>query len=330
MKTIKTILFIFLSCVTLTLQAQKIGLVLDSYVSDRWYLDKKLIAEKIKSLGGECIVEVANGDAAEQVNISRKLIKQGVKVLIVVAVDAVKSAEIVAIAKEAHVPVISYDRLIMSNDIALYISYNNTKVGELQAQYMLDRFPNGKYVLLNGPVSDNNAVQIRNGHLKVLQPSISNGKIKLLADFILSEWGEIEALMKMDEFFSSSEEKPEVVIAANDALADGTIQALPPDLDRKIAMTGQDADLSAVRYIISGKQTMTIYKPIKPLAYMAAELALKLAKGGDAGGKTKFQSGGISVDAIFLDPIVVNKANYNETVVKDGHVKASELILRQN
>ena len=207
MKTIKTMLIIFLSCVTLTLQAQKIGLVLDSYVSDRWYLDKKLIAEKIKALGGECIVEVANGDAAEQVNISRKLIKQGVKVLIVVAVDAIKSAEIVAIAKEAHVPVISYDRLIMSNDIALYISYNNTKVGELQAQYMLDRFPTGKYVLLNGPVSDNNAVQIRNGQLKVLQPSIGNGKIKLLGDFILSEWGEIEALMKMDEFFSSSEEK---------------------------------------------------------------------------------------------------------------------------
>lgn len=328
MKTIKTIFIIFLSCATLTLHAQKIGLVLDSYVSDRWYLDKKLIAEKIKSLGGECIVEVANGDAAEQVNISRKLIKQGVKVLIVVAVDAVKSAEIVAIAKAANVPVISYDRLIMSNDIALYLSYNNTKVGELQAQYMLDRIPTGKYVLLNGPISDNNAVQIRNGQLKVLQPHISNGKIKLLGDFILNDWGEIEALMKMDEFFSSSEEKPEVVIAANDALADGTIQALPQDLVRKIAITGQDADLSAVRHIISGKQSMTIYKPIKPLAYMAAELALKLAKGGEAIGKTKFQSGSISVDALFLEPIVVNKINYNETVVKDGHVKASELIVR--
>ncbi len=330
MKTIKTILIIFLSCITLVLPAQKIGLVLDSYVSDRWYLDKKLIMEKVKELGGECIVQVANGDPTEQVNISKKLIQQGVKVLIVVAVDAVKSAEIVAIAKAAHVPVISYDRLIMSSDIALYLSYNNTKVGEQQAQYMLDRFPTGKYVLLNGPVSDNNAVQIRNGQLKILQPHINNGKIKLLGDFILDDWGEIGALMKMDEFFYSSEEKPEVIIAANDALADGTIQALPPDLERKIVITGQDADLSAVRHIISGKQTMTIYKPIKPLAYMAAELALKLAKGGEAKGKTKFQSGGITVDAIFLEPIVVNKTNYNETVVKDGHVKASELIIRQN
>lgn len=328
MKTIKTMLIILLSGFTLSLQAQKIGLVLDSFVSDRWYLDQKLITEKIKELGGECLVEVANGDAAEQVNVSKKLIEQGVKVLIVVAVDAVKSAEIVSIAKAANVPVISYDRLIMNNDIALYISYNNTKVGELQAQYMLDKFPTGKYVLLNGPVSDNNAVQLKNGQLKVLQPHIDKGKIKVVGDFVLNDWGEIGALMKMDDFFSSSAEKPDVIIAANDALAEGTIQSLPPDMARKVAITGQDADLNAIRNIISGKQSMTIYKPIKPLAYMAAELALKLSKGGEVTGKSKFQSGTITVDAIFLDPIVVNKSNYNETVVKDGHVKASELIVR--
>ena len=328
MKTIKTMLIILLSGFTLSLQAQKIGLVLDSFVSDRWYLDQKLIQQKIKELGGECLVEVANGDPAEQVNVSKKLIQQGVKVLIVVAVDAVKSAEIVTIAKAAHVPVISYDRLIMSSDIALYISYNNTKVGELQAQYALDKFPTGKYVLLNGPVSDNNAIQLRNGQLKILQPNIDNGKIKLLGDFVLNDWGEIGALMKMDDFFSSTPERPEIVLAANDALADGTIQALPADLVKKIAITGQDADLNAIRNIISGKQSMTIYKPIKPLAFMAAELAVKLAKGGEVTGKTKFQSGDITVDAIFLNPIIVDKTNYSETVVKDGHVKASELIVR--
>lgn len=328
MKTIKALLMVMISCFTLSLNAQKVGLVLDSFVSDRWYLDQKLITEKIKELGGECMIEVANGDAAEQVNLSKKLIQQGVKVLIVVAVDAVKSAEIATIAKAAKVPVISYDRLIMSKDISLYISYNNTKVGELQAQYMLDRFPNGKYVLLNGPVSDNNAVQLKSGQLKVLKPHIESGKIKILGDFVLNDWGEIGALMKMDDFFSSSSEKPDVVIAANDALADGTIQALPENLLRKVAITGQDADLNAIRNIIAGKQTMTIYKPIKPLAYMAAEIAIKLAKGGEATGKTKFQSGEITVDAIFLDPIAVNKTNYNETVVKDGHIKESELIVR--
>ena len=327
MKTVKTMLIILLSGFTLSLQAQKIGLVLDSFVSDRWYLDQKLITEKIKELGGECLVEVANGDPVEQVNISKKLIQQGVKVLIVIAVDAIKSAEIVSLAKAANVHVISYDRLIMSKDIALYISYNNTKVGELQAQYMLDRFPTGKYVLLNGPVSDNNAVQLKSGQLKVLQPHIDKGKIKVVGDFVLSDWGEIGALMKMDDFFSSSTEKPDVIMAANDALADGSIQSLPADLVKKVAITGQDADLNAIRNIIAGKQSMTIYKPIKPLAYMAAELALKLAKGGDVSGKTKFQSGGITVDAIFLDPIVVNKSNYNDTVVKDGHVKESELVV---
>ena len=112
----------------------------------------------------------------------------------------------------------------------------------------------------------------------------------------------------------------------NDALANGAIQTLPADLTGKIAVTGQDADLGGIRNIISGKQSMTIYKPIKPLASMAAELAIKLAKGEQVHGKTKFQSSGLTVDAIFLDPVVVDKSNYNDTVVKDGHVKASEII----
>ncbi|HOX82647.1 MAG TPA: substrate-binding domain-containing protein [Chryseolinea sp.] len=328
MKKIKTMLFVLLILCGLSVKAQKIGVVFDSFVSDRWYLDQKLLTEKINALGGECLVEVANGDPAEQVKLSKKLIDKGVKVLIVIAVDAVKSAEIVTLAKASHVAVISYDRLIMSNDIAVYLSYNNTKVGELQAQYMVDRFPTGNYVLLNGPVADDNAVQFKSGQLKVLKPLIDKGKIKIIGDFVLNDWGEIGALMKMDDFFSSTTERPDVVIAANDALADGTIQAFPSDLVKKISITGQDADLGAIRNLISGKQTMTIYKPIKPLAYMAAEIAIKLAKGDKVSGATKFQSGTVTVDAIFLDPIVVDKSNYNETVVKDGHVKASELIIR--
>src|SRR5688572_9164042 len=128
---------VLLGTLALPLHAQKIGLLLDSYVSDRWYLDKKLFIDKVTELGGECQVEVAYGDPVEQVNLSKKMIAQGVKVLVVVAVDAVKSAEIATIATAANVPVISYDRLILSNDVTIYISYNNEKVGSLQAEYMI-------------------------------------------------------------------------------------------------------------------------------------------------------------------------------------------------
>jgi len=308
------------------LHAQKVGLVLDSYVSDRWYLDKKLLEDRIAELGGQCIVDVAYGDPDAQVELSKKMIKDGVKVLIVVAVDGAKAAEIATVAKAANVPLIAYDRPILSNDVTFYVSYDNEKVGELQAEYVVKRIPTGKYILLNGPVVDNNAVQFRKGQLKVLEPHIASGKIKLLADFVLADWGEIGALMKIDEFLTSSKEKPDAIIAANDALASGAIQVLSADLLGKVAVTGQDADLGGIRNIIAGKQSMTIYKPIKPLAHLAADLAIKLGKGQAVAGKTKFHSDAITINAILLEPVVVDKSNYNDTVVKDGHVNQSEII----
>jgi len=324
----KLLFLILWGALALPLQAQKVGLLLDSYVSDRWYVDKKLFSDKVSELGGECVVEVAYGDPTEQVNLAKKMIQQGVQVLVVVAVDAVKSIEIASVAKAANVPLIAYDRLILSNDVTIYISYNNEKVGELQAQYMVKQKPAGKYLLINGPVEDNNAAQFRNGQLKVLRPLVNSGKIKILGDFIQSDWGEIGALMKVDEFFSSSSEKPDVIIAANDALANGSIQAMPADLVGKIGVTGQDADLGGLRNIIAGKQSMTIYKPLKPLATMAADIAIKLARKEDVKGQTKVQSGNVSVDAILLDPVVVDKNNYKDTVVKDGHASLSELIIK--
>src|SRR5690606_11483459 len=210
--------------------------------------------------------------------LTRKLISEGVKIIIVVAVDATKAAEIVSIAKQANVKVMAYDRLIVHPDLAMYVSYNNEKVGALQAKYAMQKHPTGNYVLLNGPISDNNAIMFREAQLKELQPAVDKGTIKIMADLVMQDWGEIGALLQMDEFYSTSNTLPNVIIAANDALASGAIQALPPGTNSSIIITGQDADLGAIKNIIAGTQSMTIYKPIKPLAHMAAETAVKLVK----------------------------------------------------
>jgi len=315
-----------LSAMGISLHAQKIGLLLDSYVTDRWYIDQKLFSDKVKELGGEVQIEVAYGEAAEQVRLGKKMIADGCKVLAIIAVDAVKAVEIVDAAKKANVPVLSYDRLISTNDIAVYISYNNEKVGELQAQYALSKIPQGKFLLLNGPVTDNNATLFRNGQLKVLKKSMEEGKIKLVGDLIMADWGEIGALMKVDEFMSSGKQQPDAIIAANDALANGAIDALKPELKGKVLITGQDADLNSLRNIIAGYQSMTIYKPIKPLAQLGGEVAMKLAQGVKIEGTRNLKFGALTVPSILLDPLVVDKNNYKETVVKDGHVLLSELL----
>jgi D-xylose transport system substrate-binding protein len=309
-----------------TLSAQKIGFLLDSYVTDRWALDRKLFCDKISELGGECQTEVAYGDADEQVRLAEKLIKEGAKVLVVIPVDSKRAADIVALAKKSNIKVLAYDRLIVHPDVALYVSYDNEKVGMLQARYALSKVPQGNYVLLNGPATDNNALLFKQGQLKELKPAIDKGDVKVIADYVMQDWGEIGALLQMDEFYFSAKVKPQVIIAANDALASGAIQALPSVNDAKnMVITGQDADMVSIKNIIAGLQAMTIYKPIKPLAELAAVATMKLIKGEPVSNASPMKFGQITVPTVLLDPIVVDKTNFKETVVKDGHVTLSEM-----
>lgn len=322
----RTIILCTLLCLAFVhVCAQKIGLLMDSYVIDRWYLDQKLFTDRVKALGGECIVEVPHGDPEEQIRLGKKLIDGGVDVLVIVPSDSRKAAAIVQAANEKKIPVISYDRLILSDGLSFYISYNNTMVGNLQAEYVLKKVPRGKYLLINGPPTDYNAVLFRKGQMDVLKPHIDKGAVELVGDIILNEWSEIEALMRIDELFSTSSVKPDVIIAANDALATGTIQALPVDLVGRVMVTGQDAELIALKHIIAGSQAMTVYKPIKDLAYRAAEIAMGFAKGKSPKNSTRLKTEEVEVDAILLNPVVVDKQNYRSTVVQDGHVSLSEV-----
>jgi D-xylose transport system substrate-binding protein len=323
MKSIKLILVMACLSVASAVFGQKIGLLMDSYVIDRWRTDQSLFTERIKELGGKCIVEVPHGNPDEQIRLGKKLIAEGVSVLVIVPTDAEKAAVIAEAAKAAKIPVISYDRLIATNDIALYISYDGTKVGNLQAQYAKDRVPTGNYMLINGPRSDINSIYFRNGQLDVLKADVDAGKIKIIADFVLEDWSELEAIMKVEEFLSTSNVMPDAIIAANDALASGALEVLPDDLKGKIVITGMDAEKTALKNIVSGNQSMTIYKPIKPLAYQAAEIAMKLAKGQKVE-SSRLKNGQFEVNAILLEPLVVDKNNIKDTIMKDGHLSISE------
>jgi D-xylose transport system substrate-binding protein len=324
MKLFPRVLLLILLCAT-QINAQKVGFLLDDYVSDRWYSDQKYFTEKVNELGGEVLVEIAYADTSKQAELAAKLIDAGVKVLVIVPTDAHRAAKIVDRAKKSGVEVVAYDRLILNENIAAYISYDNQKVGRLQAQYALQKVPQGKYILMNGPPSDNNAILFKAGQEEVLAPSIKNGRVQVLANFVMADWGQLGAWMKLEEFFSKNKERPDAVVVANDEMAIGVIQALPKTLMGVTVVTGQDADLAGLKNIMSGNQAMTVYKPIKPIAQRAAEIAMQLARGTTISGITKMKIGTLTVNAILLDPIVVDKLNYMETVIKDGQVKLSDL-----
>jgi D-xylose transport system substrate-binding protein len=325
MNILKFRLTIFFAVLTTFAWSQKIGLLMDSYVIDRWYKDEKYFIEKVKALGGTVVQEVAHGDADEQIKLGKKLIESGIDALVIIPVSSDKAAVIAEAARKANIPVISYDRFILSKDLSFYVSYNNLAVGHLQAEYALNKKPQGNYLIINGPVSDNNALQFKKGQMEVLKPAIDAGKVKIIGDIVLDSWSEMEAMMKLQEFLTPNGPKPDVIIAANDAIAMGTVQTISKEMLGNTVITGQDADLLSLKYIVAGTQSMTIYKPIKPLAELAAEIAMKLARKETIPNASKLKNGGFEVPAILLKPVVVDKTNYKETVVKDGHVQLSEL-----
>src|SRR5690606_42122046 len=131
-----------------------------------------------------------------------------------------------------------YDRLILSEGLDFYVSCNNRRVGDLQAEYVLKKVPRGKYLLVNGPPTGYNAVLFRKGQMEVLQPHIDAGEIEIVADIVLNEWSEIEALMRIDELFATITLMPDAFISANNARSTGTPNAIPAYLIEGIIITG--------------------------------------------------------------------------------------------
>lgn len=304
----------------------RIGLSMDTLKEERWQRDRDLFVAKAKEMGAEVLVQAANSDDALQLQQAENLLTQNIDVLVVVPHNAETAAAIVEAAKRQGVPVISYDRLIRNADVDLYISFDNVRVGEMQARYLLERAPEGNYVLIGGAPTDNNAHMLREGQMKVLKPAIDSGKIRIVADQWAREWSPNEALKHTENALTQANNRVAAVVASNDGTAGGVVQALEEQgLAGRVLVSGQDADLAALQRIVEGKQTMTVYKPIKQLAERAAEAAVKLARGERVETNGVVNNGKKDVPSILLEPIVVDKENVVQTVVKDGFHKLEDI-----
>jgi len=303
----------------------RIGFSMDTLKEERWQRDKAFVEQRCKELGAQCEVLVADGNDATQINQAESFLTKGVDVLIVAPHNGQVAASIVEAAHKQNVPVISYDRLIRNADVDLYVSHQVVKIGQMQAQYALDHQPKGNYVLIGGSQTDNNALLLTDGQMQVLQPAIDKGQIKIVTKQYAREWLASEALRIMEDALTKNNNDIQAVVASNDGTAGGAISAIPPQLVGKILVTGQDASLDAVQRIVQGQQTMTIYKPIQPLAFAAVDAAVKLAKGEKVDAKDKINNGKIDVPALLFEPMVLDKDNVMQTVIKDGYHKLEDV-----
>jgi D-xylose transport system substrate-binding protein len=303
----------------------RIGFLLD-LVHERWDHDRTLFVAKAKEMGAEALVRAAEGDHAKQLAQARELLDQGIKVLVIVPHDMDKAAEIVALAKEKKVPVVSYDRLVRNADVDLYVSFDNSKVGKMQANYLLAQAPHGNYLLIGGAPDDNNAKLIRDGQMEELGPAVKSHQIQIVADPWADNWDPAAARKLTENALTKAHGKLTAVVASNDGTAGGAIQALQAHgLAGKVLVSGQDAELDAVRRIVAGTQTMTVYKPIRSLVYLAVRNALRLAEGERVDTAQTVNNGKKEVPSMLLEPIAVDKGNLDFTVITDGYQKREQV-----
>ncbi|HEV2802029.1 MAG TPA: substrate-binding domain-containing protein [Pyrinomonadaceae bacterium] len=296
-----------------------IGFLMDTLKEERWQRDKDLVEKRARELGAQLSVQVANGDDNLQIKQAENLLSQKVDVLIVAPHNGELAKTIVEMAHKEGVPVISYDRLIKSSDVDLYVSHQVVKIGELQAGYILKRAPKGNYIIVQGSATDNNARLLHDGQMNVLKPAVDRGDIKIVVDQPAREWLASEALNIVENALTQVNNDVVAVVASNDGTARGAIQALDGQrLAGKVLVSGQDADLASLQLIVEGKQTMTIYKPIQPLAYGAVESAMKLARGERVETNDTVDNGKIKVPSMLYEPIAVDKENIG-VIVKDGY-----------
>jgi D-xylose transport system substrate-binding protein len=297
----------------------QIGFSIEDMKGERWQTDRDSFEVRAKQLGAEVISRDADGDDNLQFQQVKDMIKAGIKVLVLLPHDPTMASRMVEAAKSANVKVISYDRLVLNSDVDLYVSFDRLEIGRMQAEYLIKHAPRGNYVLIAGSPNDDGAKTLRDAQMNVLQPYIDRGDIKVIADAYTKDWLPSEAYLFTLKAIDSSQGKIAAVLASNDGLAGGAIQALREhNLAGKVAVSGQDADLAAVICIANGTQTMTVYKPIINEAARAAEEAVHLAKGEKAHADGTISNGKIKVPTIMLKPVVVTKDNIKTTVVKDG------------
>ncbi|MFI6322183.1 sugar ABC transporter substrate-binding protein [Nonomuraea sp. NPDC050556] len=314
-------------------KAAKVGVILpDSKSSARWETaDRKYLEEAFKAAGVESDIQNAQNDKNAFQTIADQMITNGANVLMIVNLDSGTGKAVIEKAKAQGVPVIDYDRLTLGGGAAFYVSFDNTKVGQLQGEGLVKCLTDKKaskpiIAELNGSPTDNNATLFKEGYDSVLKPKYDAGEYVKGPDQSVPDWDNTQAGTIFENMLSE-QSKIAGVLAANDGLGNAAITVLKKNkLNGKVPVTGQDATVQGLQNILAGDQCMTVYKAIKQEADAAAKLAIAVAKGEKptASGKVADPESKQDVPAELLTPQAIYFDNVKD-VVADGYVTKEEL-----
>jgi D-xylose transport system substrate-binding protein len=304
----------------------------DTKSSVRYELfDRPYLAKAFKAAGISYVINNAQGDQNKQRSQADQCMTNGAKVILVDALNSGVGASIENAAAARNIKTVDYDRLVLNGKASYYVSFNLVNVGKLQgrgvvaglrAKGMYSKHP--VVAELNGAPTDNNAKLFKQGYDSILRPLYNKGTFKKGPDQSVPDWDNQKARTIFDQMLTRTHNKINAVAAANDGLAGAVVASLKAHHLKPIPLSGQDATPQGVQNILSGWQTMTVYKNVKLEAAAAAKVVVALIQNKPVKTNAKINNGSRIVPTIYLKPVSINKTNYT-LLFKDGFLKRSQV-----
>lgn len=309
-----------------------IGFCFDTYVVERWIKDRDVFTYNVSQLGENVEILNANGEIEKQRQQLKHLIDSGVKVILLVAVNADEEMDLIEQAHKKGIKVIAYDRMVESKYVDLYISFDNLAVGRIMGDAVAKEFEQSgiiekKVLMINGPNEDKNVASVEDGFLSVANEHNFN----ILDIFHATGW-RAEAV---DAYYEEHKDlflQADAIMCGNDNLAGAVVQILAENrIAGDVIVTGQDADLDACQRIVEKTQAVTVYKPVEQMAKQAAELAVKMVHDEDISdvcSELMLESGKISCVAFPVQ--AVNEENMESVIIDSGFHLKEDIYLNVN
>jgi D-xylose transport system substrate-binding protein len=313
----------------------KIALLLPENETPRYETnDKPSFYKAVEEQCPNCEVSYFNagGDVEKQASQGEAALTQGAEVMVVDPMDSKAAAVIVEKAHAQEVPTVSYDRLIENSEVAGYVSFDNERVGEQQAETLTKKLkeigkPKGPIIMINGDPADPNAALFKKGAHNVFEKD----GVEIAKEFDTPGWTAENAQKEADQAITALGKNGFAAIyAANDETGGGAIAAMKGagiNPEEK-PVTGQDSTVAGLQRILKGEQFMTIFKPIVPEAEIAAEMAISLGETGEVETKEETElinNGKAEVPSVLLTSTPVLKDNIKSTVIAEEFVSPEEL-----
>jgi putative multiple sugar transport system substrate-binding protein len=334
---------------TASTEGLKVGVSMPTKSLQRWNQDGDNLKSQLEAAGYVVDLQYAgDNEIPLQVTQIENMISGGCKVLVIAAIDATQLDSPLEQAKEAGIPVISYDRLIMNSDaVTYYASFDNFKVGQTQGQAIVDALGldsnKGPFniELFTGDPADNNVVFFFGGAMSVLQPYIDDGVLVVPSDqteqaqCAIENWNTEKSQARMENLISAQGSSPsgtkiDAVLSSNDSVAQGITNALVGagyTKDDFPFLTGQDCDIASMKNMLQGLQSMSVFKDTRLLADQTVKMVDSVLKGEEPelNNTEDYDNGTGVIPSYLCDPIACTLDNYKELLIDSGYYTEDQL-----